>query len=215
MKYSNKLDILYEDAYTLVINKGIGMPVQTLSPSDLSIENLLKDKGLEYHIITRLDQPVSGLCLIAKTKKAAAFYSSRLRSNEIKKEYHVIVEGHLPKDEDTLIHHLIKKGSKSFVDALGKASELSYKTIQKLDRYTIISALLQTGRFHQIRAQLSHIGHPIKGDLKYGARRSNKEGGLYLHSATMELELYKSDHGSLSINAPYPSMPLWQLNNNA
>lgn len=204
--------IAHEDDHLLVLNKPNGIPVQTAALDITSIESLLIDYLGDYHIISRIDQVVSGLLLIAKDKPTASSFSKRLKKQQVDKTYIAIVEGHPSKASATLTNRLVKKGSKAFVNkSEGKNAILHYNTIKKLDNYTILSIRIETGRFHQIRCQLAHMGHPIKGDLKYGSRRSNKEGGIYLHCKSVNILEYPLEDNKLSIDIDYPSMKLWDL----
>lgn len=180
-----ELLIIYEDSDILIINKPCGIAVQ--STEDDIVKFYVHSHHINLHPITRLDQAVSGLTLFAKHSEAAALFTSLLSDQKINKYYTAIVEGKVAVEEGQLIHKLMKKGQKAVVSPEGKLASLTFKKIATLDRYTKIEIALITGRFHQIRAQFSASGHPIKGDLKYGSKRSNKEGGIYLHCHKMML----------------------------
>lgn len=157
----------------------------------------------------RIDRPVGGLVAFAKTSKALTRLNDMLRKGELHKTYWALVEGTPEKEEDTLRNYLISDGriNKTFVAKAGqpdtKESILKYKTIAKGDRYTLLEINLLTGRKHQIRAQLSNIGHPIKGDLKYGARRSNPDGGISLLARHLEFT-HPVSKSLISLDAPIP-----------
>ena len=203
-------EVLFDDPNVLIINKPQGLAVQSKNKEfDLSI-NLSEKLGITLFLITRIDQPVSGIVLYAKTKESAALLSKQLTLKKIDKTYHAIVEGEMPESgvlEDRLSksHH-----SKAVENVDGKVSRMSFRLIKKLDRYSIISIQTFSGRFHQIRAQLSINGNPIKGDLKYGAKRSNDGGGIYLHCA--ELSCFHPISGKkIEVKANYPDMKLWEF----
>ncbi|MDE6231490.1 MAG: RNA pseudouridine synthase [Muribaculaceae bacterium] len=191
------MDIIYEDNHIIVINKRAGEIVQGDRTGDRPLSEYVKDYIKERYakpgnvfcgVVHRIDRPVSGLVIFARTSKALERLNRMLRDGEIHKTYFALVEGRVEKDEDTLESYLISDGriNKTFVSKPGnpdaKLSRLTYRTITRGDRYTLLEINLLTGRKHQIRAQLSSIGHPIKGDLKYGARRSNRDGGISLQA---------------------------------
>jgi len=161
--------------------------------------------------ITRLDKVVSGLCLFAHSSKSASFFTKKLQNQKIQKTYIAIVEGKLEKEVGELVHFLKKHGAKTKVhdkeEKDTKKAHLAYTTILALDNYTVLKVTLETGRFHQIRGQFSHIGHSIKGDIKYGARRKNKDRSIHLHAYSMVLP------GSDEVHiAPVPETDkLWLL----
>jgi 23S rRNA pseudouridine1911/1915/1917 synthase len=179
------LQIIYEDHDILVINKPCGIAVQSIE--DDIVKSYNQSHNINLHPITRLDQAVSGLTLFAKHSKEAALLSGMIDDQKISKYYTAIVEGHMAAEQGQLNHKLMKKGQKAVVSPNGKEAALTFKKMTTLDRFTKLEITLLTGRFHQIRAQLSTEGHPIKGDLKYGSKRSNKEGGIYLHCHKMIL----------------------------
>jgi 23S rRNA pseudouridine1911/1915/1917 synthase len=139
-------------------------------------------------VIHRLDRPTSGLVLFAKTSKALERMNTQFREKEIEKTYLALVEGSL-EGKGTLVNHLRKneKQNKSYVvdQSMGKEARLRYEVIQAFNHYSLVRITLETGRHHQIRCQFAHLGFPIKGDLKYGAKRSNKDGSIGLHASTL------------------------------
>lgn len=155
-----------------------------------SIQQLLEDKYKKpVHPITRLDKVVSGICLYAKTSEAAKELTDQLSRHEIEKHYVAIVEGKVPTrvgKSTKLVHYIRKQGNKSKVyedeQSNTKKSHLTYEPAAILDNYSVLKIQLGTGRFHQIRAQLSAHGHAVKGDVKYGARRKNRDRSIHLHS---------------------------------
>lgn len=196
---SNKknLQIIYEDNHLIIVNKRVGDIVQGDKTKDKPLSEIVKEyiaekylkKGNVYlGVVHRLDRPTSGIVIFAKTSKALTRLNKMLRDKEIKKTYLAVVKNKPTKQEDTLIHYLRKnqKNNKATVFNIEtentKKAILHYKIIQELDNYTILEIDLETGRHHQIRAQLSAIKSPIKGDLKYGFDRSNKDGGIHLHA---------------------------------
>jgi len=195
------MDILYEDNHIIIVNKEAGEIVQGDKTGDTplseKIKKYLKEKynkpgNVFCGVVHRIDRPVAGLVIFAKTSKALERLNRMLRDGEIHKTYWALVEGNPTDTEATIENYLLSDGriNKTFISSssnpLAKKSTLKYKTIANGDRYTLLEVNLLTGRKHQIRAQLSNIGHPIKGDLKYGARRSNKDGGISLQAHRIE-----------------------------
>ncbi len=196
---SNKdnLNVLYEDNHLILVNKRVGDIVQGDKTKDKPLSDIVKEylaekynkKGNVYlGVVHRLDRPTSGIVIFAKTSKALERLNKMLRNKEIKKTYLAVVKNKPNKNTDTLINYLIKnpKNNKTTVynkeTPKAKKAILHYKVFKNLDNYTVLEINLETGRHHQIRAQLSAIKSPIKGDLKYGFNRSNKNGGIHLHA---------------------------------
>ena len=195
------MEIVYEDNHIIVVKKEVGEIVQGDKTGDKPLSEMVREYIKEKYnkpgnvfcgVVHRIDRPVSGLVIFARTSKALERLNKMLRDGEIHKTYHALVEGHPDKEEDLLENYLVSDGriNKTFVtdanNPNAKLSRLKYRTIKSLDRYTLLEVELLTGRKHQIRAQLSTMGHPIKGDLKYGARRSNKDGGISLEAHKIE-----------------------------
>ena len=195
------MEVVYEDNHIIVVNKSAGEIVQGDKTGDKPLSEIIKDYLKEKYskpgnvfcgVVHRIDRPVSGLVIFAKTSKALTRLNEMLRKNEIHKTYWAMVEGHPEKEEDTLECHMYSDGrmNKSFVcgpaHTDGKRAVLKYRTVARGDRYSILEVQLITGRKHQIRLQLSQMGHPIQGDLKYGARRSNPDGGISLVAKEIE-----------------------------
>lgn len=195
------MEVVYEDNHVIVVNKSVGEIVQGDKTGDRPLSELIKDYLKEKYskpgnvfcgVVHRIDRPVSGLVIFAKTSKALTRLNEMLRRNEIHKTYWAMVEGHPDKPEGELVCHMRSDGrmNKSFPCVPGhpdaKRAELHYSTVASGDRYTILEVNLITGRKHQIRMQLSQMGHPIQGDLKYGARRSNPDGGISLVAKRIE-----------------------------
>lgn len=191
------MEIVYEDNHIIIVNKAVGEIVQGDKTGDTPLSEIIKSYLKEKYnkpgnvfcgVVHRIDRPVEGLVIFAKTSKALERLNKMLRDGNIHKTYWALVEGHVEKDQDTLENFLRSDArmNKTFVstqnDNDAKKSILTYSTVAKGENYTLLVINLLTGRKHQIRAQLSSIGHPIKGDLKYGARRSNRNGGISLQA---------------------------------
>ena len=201
---SNKdnLQVIYEDNHIIVVNKRAGDIVQGDKTGDKPLSDVVKgfiaDKynkpGKVYlGTVHRLDRPTTGLVIFSKTSKALPRLNKLFVSKEISKTYWALVKNKPEKEADTLIHWLKKnpKNNKStaYIKEIpeSKKAILHYKTIKKLDNYYLLEVNLETGRHHQIRTQLSSIGSPIKGDLKYGFDRSNKDASISLHARNINL----------------------------
>ena len=195
------MEVVYEDNHIIIINKAAGEIVQGDKTGDTPLSEIIKRYLKEKYnkpgnvfcgVVHRIDRPVEGLVIFAKTSKALERLNRMLRDGEIHKTYWAMVEGKPAKDNGTLENFLISDGrmNKTFIstptDKDAKKSVLMYTTIANGDRYSILEINLLTGRKHQIRAQLAGIGNPIKGDLKYGARRSNHNGGISLQAHKIE-----------------------------
>ena len=192
---------VYEDNHIIIVDKKPGEIVQGDKTGDTplseEIKNYLKVKynkpgNVFCGVVHRIDRPVSGLVIFAKTSKALERLNKMLREGEIHKTYWALVEGKPAKAEHTLENYIVSNGriNKTFIssakDTEAKKAVLSYTTIAEGERYTLLEVKLLTGRKHQIRVQLSNMGNPIKGDLKYGARRSNQDGGISLQAHKIE-----------------------------
>jgi 23S rRNA pseudouridine1911/1915/1917 synthase len=215
--------ILYEDNHLLVINKRPSELVQGDKTGDLSLldkaEAYLKWKGNKpgnafVGLVHRIDRPVSGVLLLAKTSKALSRLTTQLKDKNWRKIYLAIVKGTPPKPKDTLTHFLKKneKQNKSYVVSPetegAKQAQLKYTLIASLDHYKVLEIELLTGRHHQIRVQLAHIGCPIKGDLKYGAKRSNPDASIGLHAWKLSFQ-HPVTKEMLMIEAPPPQDEIW------
>jgi len=189
--------IIYEDNHLLIINKKSGQLVQGDKTGDKCLIDEIKEylkvkydkKGDVFlGLVHRIDRPTSGLVIFTKTSKALTRLNEMLKNHEIQKTYLAIVKNHEIPSENRLIHYLKKneKNNKSIIFTKptdgSKQAILNYKIIKKLDRYMVLEVNLETGRHHQIRVQLSKIGIPIKGDLKYGFDRSNSDGSIHLNA---------------------------------
>ncbi|MCH5235440.1 MAG: RluA family pseudouridine synthase [Muribaculaceae bacterium] len=212
------MEILYEDNHIIIVNKAPGEIVQGDKTGDTPLSELLKQYIKEKYnkpgnvfcgVVHRIDRPVGGVVIFAKTSKALERLNKMLREGEIHKTYWALVEGKPENSEGSLRNFLKSDGriNKTFIstekDPDAKESILSYKTIANGDRYSILEIELLTGRKHQIRAQLSAIGHPIKGDLKYGAKRSNPDGSISLLARKIEF-IHPVSKQPICIEAPIP-----------
>ncbi len=222
---SNKsnLQVLYEDNHIIIVNKRAGDIVQGDKTGDKPLSDVvkeyIKDKynkpgNVYLGTVHRLDRPTTGLVIFAKTSKVLPRLNKLFISKDIKKTYWAIVKNEPSKHEDTLIHWLIKnpKNNKSKAHSKevpeSKKGILHYKLIKTLDNYFLLEVNLETGRHHQIRAQLSSIGCPIKGDLKYGFDRSNKDASISLHARHIEF-VHPVKKEPISIDAPLPNDTIW------
>lgn len=197
----HKEQIVYEDNHILIINKLPGEIVQGDKTGDMPLSEKLKNYIKERDnkpgnvfmgVIHRLDRPVSGLVIFAKTSKGLSRFNEMIREKDLQKTYWAVVKNKPAKTEDHLIHYLLKNEklnkSKAHEKPVkdGLKSELIYKYIKSSDTYHLLEIKLLTGRHHQIRAQLSAIGCPIKGDVKYGFDRTNKDGSIHLHAYQLQ-----------------------------
>lgn len=213
-----KQQILYEDNHILIINKKVGQLVQGDKTGDESLLELLKNfikkrdqkpGNVFLGLVHRIDRPTSGLVIYAKTSKALSRLTQMVKNREIKKTYWAIVPKEMIPQSQTLTHYLKKneKNNKAIVYSQetegAKKAVLTYQIIKILDNYQVLEVDLQTGRHHQIRAQLSKIGIPIKGDLKYGSPRSNPDGGISLHARALEF-IHPVSQELIKIIAPPP-----------
>ncbi len=218
------MDVIYEDNHIIAVNKTCNEIVQGDKTGDMPLSDMLKAWLKEKYnkpgnvfvgVTHRLDRPVSGVVLFAKTSKALSRLNDMFRLGEVKKTYWAIVKNCPPHEEGELVHWLVRneKQNKSYAYDTerpnAKKAVLRYRLIARSDNYYLLEVDLKTGRHHQIRCQLAKMGCPIKGDLKYGFDRSNKDGGISLHSRKAEL-IHPVSKQSLSIVAPVPSDSLWR-----
>ena len=221
--------ILYEDNHLLVINKKVGQLVQGDKTGDESLLELIKNfikkrdekpGNVFLGLVHRIDRPTSGLVIYAKTSKALSRLTQMVKNREIKKTYWAIVPKEMIPQTQRLVHFLKKneKNNKAIVFPKvtdgAKEAILTYKIIKILDNYQLLEIDLETGRHHQIRAQLSKIGVPIKGDLKYGSPRSNPDGGISLHARKLEF-IHPVTKENIEIIAPVPQNDaVWKASEN-
>ena len=217
------MDILYEDNHIIVVNKAVGEIVQGDKTGDRTLadevkayikETCAKPGAVFLGIPHRLDRPVSGVCVFARTRKALERLNSKFRVGEVSKIYHTQLCGQPPEEEATLTHYLSRneRQNKAYAHATErpgtKRAVLDYKLLSRGERYSLLEVNLHTGRHHQIRCQLATIGCPVKGDLKYGAPRSNPDGGISLHARSISFE-HPVSHEQINVVAPYPQRDIW------
>lgn len=205
------------------MNKRPGDIVQGDKTGDTPLSEIVKEYIAEKYnkpgavylgVVHRLDRPTSGIVVFARTSKALARLNKLFSERETEKTYWAIVKNSPEKDSDTLVHYLRRnpKQNKSYANKNevpnSKKAILRYFILKKLDRYSLIEIELETGRHHQIRAQLSAIGCPIKGDLKYGFDRSNKDGSIHLHARRLSF-MHPIKKETVSIVAPPPLDVIW------
>ncbi|HYX08853.1 MAG TPA: RluA family pseudouridine synthase [Bacteroidales bacterium] len=217
------MNILYEDNHIIAVNKTNSEIVQGDKTGDISLDKLVKQYIKEKYkktgdvflgVTHRLDRPVSGVVLFARTSKALARLNKLFKEREIRKVYWAIVKKRPPAEAGRLEHHIVRneKKNKSFAhDKVVKDSKkavLTYKIIAASDHFFLLEIELETGRHHQIRAQLAKIGCPIKGDLKYGFERFDNNGGISLHSRLVEF-IHPVKKEPVTIVASPPDESLW------
>ena len=218
------MEVIYEDNHIIAVNKTCSEIVQGDKTGDTPLSELIKDwlkakynkPGKVFVGVThRLDRPVSGLVLFAKTSKALTRLNEIFRLGLIQKTYWAIVKNAPEESEGELIHYLVRneKQNKSYAYDTEKPHSqraiLHYRVIGRSDHYYLLEIDLKTGRHHQIRCQLAKIGSPVKGDLKYGFDRSNKDGGISLH-ARKAIFTHPVSKEEMEIVAPVPDDKLWK-----
>ena len=220
----NEMTVLYEDNHIIAVNKTCNEIVQGDKTGDTPLSETVKayikqkynKPGEVFLGVThRLDRPTSGVVLFARTSKALTRLNEMFKSHEqIRKTYWAIVQGTPKVPEARLENWLVRNEAqnKSYIAKPGakeaKQAVLSYKTLVRGDYYTLLEVNLETGRHHQIRCQLAAIGCPVKGDLKYGAKRSNPDGGICLHARRIEF-VHPVSKQEICITAPVPDDALW------
>ena len=219
----NNLQILHEDNHIIVVNKRVGDIVQGDKTGDKPLSDVVKEYIKEKYnkpgevflgVVHRLDRPTTGIVVFARTSKALERLNAMFSNRETQKTYWAVVKNKPSKNEDNLVHYLKRNEknntSKAHIKEIpeSKKASLDYKIIKTLDNYFALEINLHTGRHHQIRAQLSAIGCPIKGDLKYGFDRSNPDGGIYLHARKLAF-LHPVSKESITIIAEPPKDAIW------
>lgn len=221
---STELEVLFEDNHLIAINKRSSEIVQ----GDKTGDEPLVEKVREYirvkfqkpgnvfcGLIHRIDRPVSGVLLFARTSKGLERMNKQFAEQHPEKIYWAVVEKAPEKAQARLVHHLVRneKQNKTYAyekeQKNSKEARLSYRILGQSDRYTLLEVSLETGRHHQIRAQLAHIGCVIKGDLKYGAKRSNPDGSIHLHARFIRFQ-HPTQESTIEITAPVPDESLWR-----
>ena len=219
----SNLQVLYEDNHIIVINKRVGDIVQGDKTGDKPLSEVVKEYIKEKYnkpgevflgVVHRLDRPTTGIVIFAKTSKALERLNKMFSERETQKTYWAVVKNKPPKNADNLIHFL-KRNEKNNTSRAhlkevpeSKKASLDYKVIKELNNYFCLEINLHTGRHHQIRAQLSVIGCPIKGDLKYGFDRSNPDGGIHLHARKLVF-IHPVSKEELILTAPTPNEVIW------
>lgn len=215
------LEVLYEDNHLIAVNKKAGDIVQADKTGDLPLSSFVKayikeqykKKGEVYlGTIHRLDRPTSGIVLFSRTSKCLSRMNKLFKDKKIKKTYWAIVDKSPPTDSGTLENYLQKnqRKNKSYIRKKeGKHAVLNYRVIKKLNHFVQLEIQPKTGRHHQIRVQLAHIGCIIKGDLKYGAKRSNKDSSIDLLAQKIEF-IHPVKNIPIKIVAPIPKGKIWK-----
>jgi 23S rRNA pseudouridine1911/1915/1917 synthase len=219
----DNLEVLFEDNHLIIVNKKSGDIVQGDKTGDTPLSDVVKEYIKEKYnkpgnvflgVVHRLDRPTTGVVVFTKTSKSLERFNKMLRDKKVDKTYWALVKNLPEKLEDTLIGYLKKnpKNNKSTSYSTeiegSKKATLHYKTIKSLENYHLLEVDLETGRHHQIRCQLASIGSPIKGDLKYGFNRSNKDASISLHARKIEF-IHPVTNETVSIIAPTPIDPIW------
>ena len=225
MSNTKDIDVLHEDNHTIVVNKRPSDIVQGDKTGDEPLsEKIKRYLKVKYNkpgnvfcgVVHRLDRPTSGALVFARTSKALSRLNDQFRNKETKKIYWAVVENMPKNKQGSLVHYLKKneKQNKSYAHNKevegSKKAVLHYKWLASSDKYHLLEVELETGRHHQIRTQLSSMGCVIKGDLKYGARRSNKDGSIHLHARTLEFT-HPTTKELVKVTAPCPKEPLWEF----
>ncbi len=219
----DNLKVLHEDNHIIIVNKRPGDIVQGDKTGDKPLSEVVKSYLKEKYnkpgnvylgVVHRLDRPTSGIVVFSKTSKALPRLNKLFQDKKAKKTYWAVVKNPPPNEEGELVHYMKRnsKQNKSYAHIKevpeSKKAILDYRLLKKLDNYYLLEIDLHTGRHHQIRSQLSSIGSPIKGDLKYGFDRSNKDASIHLHSRELKF-IHPVSKESIRIVAPPPSDPIW------
>lgn len=219
----DNLQVLYEDNHIIAVNKRPGDIVQGDKTGDKPLVDVVKEYiAHKYNkpgavflgVVHRLDRPTSGVIIFARTSKALSRLNKLFATRTTEKIYWAVVKNEPPKEKDTLVHYMVRnsKQNKSYANNKeipnGKIAILHYRLIRKLNHYYALEITLETGRHHQIRSQLSAVGMPIKGDLKYGFDRSNPDGSIHLHARELKFT-HPVTKEILQIIAPTPRDVLW------
>ena len=217
------MEVVYEDNHIIIVNKQSGEIVQGDKTGDRPLSDIVKDYIKDKYakpgavflgVVHRLDRPVSGLVVFARTSKALSRLNKMFAEGEVHKTYWAIVKNTPKEPEGTLTHWLVRneKQNKSYAYdhevPHSKKAMLRCRVIGHSDRYSLVEVQLLTGRHHQIRCQLAAIGCPIKGDLKYGAPRSNPDGSISLLSHRVEF-VHPVSKETIVVESPLPADPLW------
>ena len=226
IQYSrSNIEVLHEDNHTIVINKRASDIVQGDKTGDEplveKVKKYIKEKynkpgNVFCGVVHRLDRPTSGALVFARTSKALPRLNEQFREKTTRKIYWAVVENMPEKKSGTLVHYLKKneKQNKSYASKTetegSKKAILNYTWKLSSDKYHLLEIELETGRHHQIRCQLATMDCIIKGDLKYGAKRSNKDGSIHLHARELEFT-HPTTKEQIKVTAPVPKEPLWEF----
>tara|TARA_B100000900_G_scaffold68048_1_gene53338 strand:+ start:57022 stop:57717 length:696 start_codon:yes stop_codon:yes gene_type:complete len=220
----NNLEVLFEDNHIIAINKRCGDIVQGDKTKDTPLSDIVKSYLKKKYskpgnvflgVIHRLDRPTSGVVLFAKTSKSLSRLNKMFKENKVDKYYLAITKNKPRKSEERLVHWLRKNEKINKSTHFSRKSEnskkaiLHYKLIKQLEKYSVLEIKLETGRHHQIRCQLKAIGCPVRGDLKYGYERSNKDGGIDLHAKKIIFN-HPVSKISVTIDAPVKESNIWK-----
>ncbi len=218
------MEVIYEDNHIIIVNKAPGEIVQGDKTGDTPLLDIVKQWIKETHakpgnvflgVVHRLDRPVGGLVIFAKTSKALSRLNDMFRNGDVHKTYWALTRNRPPKDTELLTHYIttVERNNKSYASLTPKAgakeSRLRYRTIAVGDRLSLVEIKLLTGRKHQIRVQMSSIGCPIRGDLKYGDKRSNPDGSISLIARRITFT-HPVSGKEIDITAPVPDERVWR-----
>ena len=218
------MEVIYEDNHIIVVNKAAGEIVQGDKTGDKPLVEIVREYIKEkYHkpgnvfcgVAHRLDRPVAGLVVFAKTSKALTRLNDMFRNGNVKKTYWAITRNMPPQPEGRIVSYITstERNNKSYSSPEprpgAKEAALSYRHVASSERYHLLEVNLETGRKHQIRVQLASIGCPVRGDLKYGDKRSNPDGSISLMARHIEF-VHPVSGNLISLTAPLPPDPLWQ-----
>jgi 23S rRNA pseudouridine1911/1915/1917 synthase len=220
----NNLQVLYEDNHIIAVNKRVGDIVQGDKTGDKPLSDVVKEYIKDKYnkpgevflgVVHRLDRPTTGIVIFARTSKALTRLNELFKNRETKKTYWAVVKTK-PPGNSGLLEHFLKRNEKTNTSKAhikevpdSKKASLDYTVIKELNNYFALEINLHTGRHHQIRAQLSAIGSPIKGDLKYGFDRSNTDGGIHLHARKL-IFTHPVSKETVQIIAPVPDDVIWK-----
>jgi 23S rRNA pseudouridine1911/1915/1917 synthase len=221
--------VIYEDNHLLIVNKASGILVQGDITGDTPLVDLCKEYiKIKYQkpgevflgVVHRIDRPVSGIVVLARTSKSLERMNALFREKQTKKTYWAVTQKKPPLDKGTLVHWLSKDEKKNKTTAFSQArpgallSELSYSTIDQKERHWLLEVNPVTGRPHQIRVQLASMGCPIKGDVKYGFPQPNEDGSICLHARKLEF-MHPVKKEMMTFEAPLPKTRFWEIFSNA
>lgn len=220
----HNLQVLYEDNHIIAVNKRVGDIVQGDKTGDKPLSDVVKEYIKDKYnkpgevflgVVHRLDRPTTGIVIFARTSKALSRLNDLFKNRETQKTYWAVVKNK-PKEKSAALVHYLKRNEKSNTSKAydkevpdSKKASLDYTIIKELNNYFALEVNLHTGRHHQIRSQLSAIGSPIKGDLKYGFDRSNPDGGIHLHARKLNF-IHPVSKENLEITAPVPEDVIWK-----